>query len=77
MSTANWNVEFAFATPNAAEALEVVVQKVAMEMAIKTEKVLVIVNLSTSVKYNMSFEATEADTPGLFRHPSSGDCGGF
>jgi hypothetical protein len=55
MSTANWNGEYVFATPNAADALEVVVQKVTMEAAIKTEKVLGITKVSTS-KYDVQGE---------------------
>jgi hypothetical protein len=55
-----------FTTPNVAEALKVVVQKITMEMAIKTAKVLDIIKLSTSVTCNAIFEATEVNTPACF-----------
>jgi serine/threonine protein kinase len=55
-----------FTAPNAAEALEVVVQKVTMKMAINTEKVKELIKMSTSVLCNAIFEATEVDTPSCF-----------
>jgi hypothetical protein len=55
-----------FTNPNAAEALEVVVQKVTMKMTISTEKVKELIKMNTSVLCNPIFEATEVDTPSCF-----------